>query len=82
MPDVCNPIVKITPPFFLTFQLVGAEKALRNINLFYIQRNLDSITRRVRKAGRRRNDALLVDVLNEKRPSEDLTPLKMVDVDH
>lgn len=82
LPDVCNAMVKMAPPFILTFQLVGAEKALRNIKLFYIQRNLDNIPGRVRKAGRRRNGALLVEVLNEKRQPEDLTLLKMMDVDH
>jgi hypothetical protein len=29
-------MVKMAPPFFLTSQLVMAEKALRNVELFYI----------------------------------------------
>jgi hypothetical protein len=61
-------MVKMAPPLFLTPQIVGAEKALRNVKLFYIQGNLSKIPGRVKNVGRRRNGALFIEVLNEKPP--------------
>jgi len=57
---------KILPPQFLTMQLVGTEKTFRKLNMLYVQRNLDSLARKIRNASCLRNGTLLVEVFNEK----------------
>jgi hypothetical protein len=57
-----------SPPLFLTSQLVVAEKHSEILNYFIIPD-------RIRNAGRIRNGALLVWVLNEKTPSQGFTAL-------
>jgi hypothetical protein len=48
----CNSIVnvKMLAPCFITFKMKDTEKTMRNISPFYMQKELDGITVKVKKA--------------------------------
>jgi len=58
--------VEIPTPRFLEFQHLRTEKTFHKVNHFYIQKNLDSIARKVRNWNALRNGTLLVEVFNDK----------------
>jgi hypothetical protein len=52
-------------PRFITFILKDTEKTMRNINPFYIYKELDGIAGNIKNTSRLKNGTLLLEVQND-----------------
>lgn len=79
--SACNVTVKVPALRFLTVQFARTSKTFRNLNLFYIHKNLDAVAGKVKNASHLRNGTLLVEVLKQQafegHSSEILSPIKL-----
>jgi hypothetical protein len=58
--------VRMPVPHFVTFKLKDADKTMRQINQFYIQKAVDAIAGKVKSGSRLRNGTLLIETQNNK----------------